>query len=228
MKNIICITTILNPERTERLVKQYLSDPSTDEILIYDNGHSYEDAIRLSFFASKTDKTSYVNTRGLSLHGQWNKALKYAADNSPANIILSNDDIEISDFLVTKLSEHLRSNDNFWIVYPANQKQYSGLPQIKITRGTKADGGMDGCCFMVRADAFNEGLPFIDERFVYWGGDDDIVRNVESMGKQQIRVDEVFVRHEESSTSTSPGFEWMQEAVASDRILLKEKWGIIR
>ena len=228
MKNIVCITTVLDPDRTIRLAQQYLSDKSTDEVLIYDNGHSFEDAYKLSFFASQTDKVDYVNTRGLSLHGQWNKALQYASELYPANIILSNDDINISDNLVTKLSEWIRSDDSYWIAYPANKRQFTGKSEIKITRGTKADGGMDGCCFMVKADAFTQGLSYIDERFVYWGGDDDIVKNVESMSKKQIRVDEVFVEHEESSTSTSPGFEWMQEAVASDRILLKEKWGIIR
>lgn len=228
MKNIVVITTILEPERTISLAIAYLSDPATHEVFIYDNGHSENDAKRLQEAESIDPRLKYVDTRGLSLHGQWNKALKYAAENTPANIILSNDDITISDFLVTKLAENIRSNDGFWIAYPANKKQYAGRPQIKITTGTKADGGMDGCCFMVKADAFNEGLPFIDERFVYWGGDDDIVQNVQALGKMQVRVDDVWVDHQESSTSTAPGFGWMQEAVASDRILLKEKWGVIR
>jgi hypothetical protein len=81
---------------------------------------------------------------------------------------------------------------------------------------------------MIKSQAFLEGLPFIDERFVYWGGDDDIARSVESMGKKQVRVNTVWVDHVNSATVTKPGFEWMQEAVASDRILLKEKWGITR
>lgn len=228
MKNIVVITTVLEPERTILLAKSYLSDPSTDEVFIYDNGHEEDGAAKLKQAESIDHRLKYVDTRGLSLHGQWNKALKYAAENSPSNIILSNDDITISDFLVTKLSENLRSNDKFWIAYPANMKQYVSVPQIKVTRGTKADGGMDGCCFMVRGEAFNSGLPYIDERFVYWGGDDDLVQNVAALGKLQVRVDDIWVNHQESSTSTSPKFSWMQEAVASDRILLKEKWGIRR
>ena len=228
MKNIVVITTVLEPERTVLLAKSYLSDPSTDEVFIYDNGHDEHGAEKLRQAEAIDPKLKYVDTRGLSLHGQWNKALRYAAENSPSNVILSNDDITISDFLVTKLSENLRSNDNFWIAYPANMKQYVNVPQIKVTKGTKADGGMDGCCFMVRGEAFNAGLPYIDERFVYWGGDDDLVQNVAALGKLQVRVDDIWVNHQESSTSTSPKFSWMQEAVASDRILLKEKWGIRR
>jgi len=227
LKNIVVITTIINPERTLRLAKQYLSDPAVNELFIYDNGHKETD-VELLKTIEEYEKGFYVDTRGLSLHGQWNKALKYAADNTPSNIVLSNDDIEISDLLVTKLSHHLRSNENIWIAYPANKNQFTGKSDVSMTRGTKADGGMDGCCFMVKADAFHEGLPFIDERFIYWGGDDDLVKNVESLQKLQARVNEVYVVHEESSTSTSPGFEWMQEAVANDRILMKEKWGILR
>lgn len=228
MKNIVCITTILNAPRTATLAKLYLSDPATHEVLIYDNGHDEDGAELLKALEGFDSRIKYVRTKGLSLHGQWNKALQYAADSSPSNIVLSNDDIIICDFLVTKLAEHIRSHESFWIAYPANRQQFTGRSEIKVTKGTKADGGMDGCCFMLRGEAFNEGLPFIDERFVYWGGDDDIARNVEKLGRQQIRVNEVFVDHQESSTSTSPGFEWMQEAVANDRALLKEKWGIIR
>jgi GT2 family glycosyltransferase len=228
LKNIVVITTILNPQRTLRLAKQYLADPGVDEVFIYDNGHAEENIEILKSIEEIDSRAYYIDTRGLSLHGQWNKALRYAAENTPSNIVLSNDDIEISDFLVTKLSDHIRSNNNIWITYPANKNQFTGASDISITKGTKADGGMDGCCFMVKADAFHEGLPFIDERFIYWGGDDDLVKNVESLQKLQARVNEVYVVHEESSTSTSPGFEWMQEAVANDRILMKEKWGIIR
>jgi GT2 family glycosyltransferase len=228
IKNIVVITTILEPQRTIRLAKSYLSDPSTTEVFIYDNGHDDYGLNELKKSESIDSRLKYVDTRGLSLHGQWNKALKYAADNVPSNIILSNDDIVISDFLVTKLSEHIRSNDNFWIAYPANKKQFTGVADITPTKGTKADGGMDGSCFMVKGESFNQGLPYIDERFVYWGGDDDLVKNVEKMNKIQIRINEVWSDHQESSTSSSPGFEWMQKAVASDRELLKEKWGIIR
>lgn len=228
IKNIVVITTVLEPQRTINLAVSYLSDPSVNEVFIYDNGHSDEGANALKESQMIDSRLFYVNTSGLSLHGQWNKALQYAADNAPSNIILSNDDVTISDFLVTKLADHLRSNDNFWIAYPANKKQYTGMSNITPTKGTKADGGMDGCCFMIRGEALNNGLPPIDERFVYWGGDDDIVQNVAKLGKLQIRVNEVWVDHQESSTSTTPKFSWMQEAVSSDRILLKEKWGIIR
>jgi hypothetical protein len=227
MKNIVVITTILEPERTALLAQDYARDPAVDDVFIYDNGHDEEGARTLISLSQSSDTIHYVDTRGLSLHGQWNKALQFAKDNHPCTITLSNDDLKISDLLIRTLSDVINSSDDYWIAYPANVKQHNNTKPC-VTRGTKADGGMDGCCFMMKSQAFIDGLPFIDERFIYWGGDDDIARSVESMNKKQVRVNTVWVDHINSDTTTKPGFEWMQEAVASDRILLKEKWGIIR
>lgn len=227
MNNIVVITTILEPERTISLAKSYAKDPGVYEVNIYDNGHDEEGAERLKLFCEPEDKINYVDTRGLTLHGQWNKALQYAKDNHPCTITLSNDDLEISDMMVSTVSSVINSSNDYWIAYPANMSQHNNNKPL-ITKGTKADSGMDGCCFMIKSQAFLEGLPFIDERFVYWGGDDDIACNVEAMGKRQVRVNTVWVDHVNSATTSKPGFEWMREAVASDRILLKEKWGITR
>jgi hypothetical protein len=227
LNNIVVITTILEPERTISLAKSYAKDPGVYEVNIYDNGHDEEGAERLKLFCEPEDKINYVDTRGLTLHGQWNKALQYAKDNHPCTITLSNDDLEISDMMVSTVSSVINSSNDYWIAYPANMSQHNNNKPL-ITKGTKADSGMDGCCFMIKSQAFLEGLPFIDERFVYWGGDDDIACNVEAMGKRQVRVNTVWVDHVNSATTSKPGFEWMREAVASDRILLKEKWGITR
>jgi GT2 family glycosyltransferase len=227
LNNIVVITTILEPERTIKLAQDYARDSSVCDVYIYDNGHEKQDAEMLFNFSQDQESIHYVDTRGLTLHGQWNKALEYAKENHPCTITLSNDDITISDKMVSTVSDVLNSNNDYWIAYPANMSQHSNKKPL-ITKGTKADGGMDGCCFMIKSQSLVDGLPLIDERFVYWGGDDDIARNVEAMGKRQVRVNTVWVDHVNSATTSKPGFEWMREAVASDRILLKEKWGITR
>jgi GT2 family glycosyltransferase len=226
-KNYVVITTIIDPDRTINLALKYLLDNNIEKVFIYDNGHSLEDAEKLKSINVLNSKAEYVNTRGLSLHGQWNKALKFSLDNHPCNIVLSNDDLDIEEGLVSKLSSSLNSSDEYWIAYPANKLQYNNS-DIKVTSGTKADNGMDGSCFMIKSEAFKSGMPFVDERFVYWGGDDDIAKNVESMGKKQIRVNNTWSDHINESTSSRPEFKWMQEAKENDRILLKEKWGIYR
>ncbi|MFZ9242603.1 MAG: glycosyltransferase family 2 protein [Sediminibacterium sp.] len=227
MNNYVFITTIVDPNRTIDLAKKYLLDEDIKEVWIYDNGHQEKDKDLLLSFANDTNKVIYCDTRGLSLHGQWNKALKFSLDNHPCNIVLSNDDLDIEEKLVSKLSSVLNSSDEYWIAYPANKQQYNN-GAIKITSGTKADGGMDGSCFMIKSEAFKSGMPFVDERFVYWGGDDDIARNVEKMGKKQVRVNNTWSDHMNENTSSRPEFKWMQDAKENDRILLKEKWGISR
>ena len=227
MNNYVVITTIVDPDRTIKLVSKYLLDENIKEVYIYDNGHKEEGRCSLLSFADDTDRVSYCDTRGLSLHGQWNKALRFALDNHPCNIVLSNDDLDIDQGMVSKLSSALDSSDEYWIAYPANKLQYNNSG-IKNTRGTKADGGMDGSCFMIKSEALKAGMPLVDERFVYWGGDDDIARNVEAMGKKQIRVSNTWSDHMNENTSSRPEFKWMQDAKESDRILLKEKWGIRR
>jgi hypothetical protein len=226
-KNYVVITTIVDLNRTIGLVLKYLLDNNIKEVAIYDNGHKQEDSSALLIFANETDRVCYYDTRGLSLHGQWNKALQFALDNHPCNIVLSNDDLDIDEGLVSKLSSALNSSDEYWIAYPANKLQYNNS-EVKITRGTKADGGMDGSCFMIKSEALMAGMPLVDERFIYWGGDDDIARNVESLNKKQIRVNNTWSDHINESTSSRPEFKWMQKAKESDRILLKEKWGIFR
>jgi hypothetical protein len=81
---------------------------------------------------------------------------------------------------------------------------------------------------MIKSEALNSGMPFVDERFVYWGGDDDIAQNVDKLGKKQIRVNNTWSDHLNENTSSRPEFQWMQKAKENDRILLKEKWGINR
>jgi GT2 family glycosyltransferase len=227
VNNYVVITTIVDPVRTIELACKYLSDPSLDKLFIYDNGHTLEDAEKLKSINILNSKAEYVDTRGLSLHGQWNKALKFALENHPCNIILSNDDLDVDENIVFKLSTALNSDKEYWIAYPANKTQYNNK-DINITSGTKADGGMDGSCFMIKSEAFKSKMPFVDERFVYWGGDDDIAKNVEAMNKKQIRVNNTWSDHINESTSSRPEFKWMQEAKENDRILLKEKWGIRR
>jgi GT2 family glycosyltransferase len=225
--NFVVITTIVDPDRTIGLVLKYLLDENIKEVFIYDNGHKEEDSRALLSFANETDRVCYYDTRGLSLHGQWNKALRFALDNHPCNIVLSNDDLNIDEGLVSKLCSALNSSDEYWIAYPANKLQYNNSG-IQVTRGTKADNGMDGSCFMIKSKALKDGMPLVDERFVYWGGDDDIARNVEAIGKKQIRVSNTWSDHMNENTSSRPEFKWMQEAKENDRILLREKWGIYR
>lgn len=224
--NIVVITTIINPERALALSKQYLEDNSVDKLFIYDNGHEESGVEILMSINDFDERAEYVNTYGLSLHQQWNKAFQYAIDNHPSNIVISNDDMTICNNLVKLLSNAIELKEEYWISYPSLIQTNSN--SIDITRGTYADGGMNGCCFMVSTRAFISGVPLIDENFIHWCGDDDLANNVSRYQGTQIRVNEAWINHEVSSTSSSPGFEWVHEAVKKDVQYLRTKWGVTR
>lgn len=222
MNNYVAITTIIDPERTTKLVDKYLLDEDITEVWIYDNGHTEQDAQHLYGYTLPIDRCVYLSTRGKSLAQQWNYAIMQANEKG-GNLIISNDDIDIQGNLGKELGLVLRSADDIAITYPANRIT-DKLPEQ--TRGTFADGGMRGDCFMIKPELFINML--VDERFTYWGLDDDIAKNAEKNGFKQFRVNTCAMQSDMQGTTSTPGFEWMLNARQDDVNLLRDKWGFGR
>jgi hypothetical protein len=220
--NFVVITTIIDPYRTINLVDKYLLDEDIAEVWIYDNGHKEEDAQHLYSHTLMNKRCLYFSTRGMNLAQQWNHAIIKAAEMN-GNLIISNDDIDIQGNLGKELSEVLRSEDNIVITYPAD-KVTDQTP--KETKGTFGDGGMRGDCFMIKPEIFKDNL--VDERFTYWGLDDDIAQTTTKLGYKQLRVYSCSMQSDMQGTTSTPGFEWMLNARGDDTKLLKEKWNIRR
>lgn len=220
--NFVAITTIIDPKRTIDLVNKYLLDDEVKEVWIYDNGHKEEDAQALYGFSLTNKRCIYFNTRGKNLAQQWNYAIQQAYERK-GNLIISNDDIDIQGNLGKELSLVLRSAEDIAITYPANKITNKSLEQ---TRGTFADGGMRGDCFMIKPELFINML--VDERFTYWGLDDDIAKNAEKNGFKQFRVNTCAMQSDMQGTTSTPGFEWMLDARQDDVNLLRDKWGFGR
>lgn len=222
MNNYVAITTIINPQRTVDLVEKYLLDNEIDEVWIYDNGHPEQDAQHLYGYTLSKDRCIYVNTRGKSLAQQWNYAILQAAEKG-GNLIISNDDVIIEGNLGKELSLVLRSSENIAITYPASKITDTDAQE---TFGSKADGGMHGECFMIKPELFINNL--IDERFTYWGLDDEIVQNAKKMGYKQYKVNKCSIVSDSMGTTGTEGFEWMLDARKDDLKLLKDKWKVDR
>jgi GT2 family glycosyltransferase len=221
-KIIVAITTIIDPVRTIKLLDSYLNDPDIDKVWIFDNGHKQEDANLLVRECSKRDRSIYVDTRGLTLAQQWNKAI-LDAEKINSYLIISNDDIEIFGNVGKQLAEVLQSSEDIAITYPGSN--ISGSEPVE-TKGTFGDGGMRGDCFMIKPHIFKDML--VDERFTYWGLDDDLARSAENSGYKQFRVYRCAMSSDMQGTSLTEGFEWMLESRSDDIKLLKEKWNIGR
>lgn len=227
--NVVAIPTIIQPERVISLAYKYAHDDASDEVWIMDNGHSEDDAKKICEAIKDEEKISYINTHGMTIYEQWNYAMQVAHMSEFNSILISNDDIEICDDIVSKLEKALYEDDQCWIVYPAAPNQYSENGQAQQTTGTKADGGLDGSCFMIKLEAFDHGLPPIDERFIWWGGDDDLVMNISTFSKRQKRVTNAwFVHQNEGTVSSNDRFANLHEAKIGDKFLLRQKWRINR
>lgn len=221
-KIIVAITTIIDPERTVELLDKYLIDKDITEVWIFDNGHKEDDAKLLIQECLKRDRAVYVDTRGLTLAQQWNKSI-LDAEKIDALLIISNDDIDISGNVGKELSEVLVSSDQIAITYPANNIS-SNVPVE--TKGTFGDGGMRGDCFMIKPKLFKDML--VDERFTYWGLDDDIAQNATAAGYKQFRVYSCAMSSDMQGTTSTEGFQWMLDARSDDVKLLNSKWKIGR
>lgn len=221
-KIVVVVTTIIEPERTISLLDSYLLDPDIEKVWIFDNGHKQEDANLLVEECAKRGRSLYVDTRGLTLAQQWNKAI-LDAEEIDAFLIISNDDIEIFGNIGKQLAEVLHSSEDIAITYPA--PKVSGSDPVE-TKGTFGDGGMRGDCFMIKPKLFKDML--VDERFTYWGLDDDIAQNATKAGYKQMRVYKCAMKSDMQGTSSTDGFEWMLDSRSDDVALLKDKWNVRR
>ena len=225
--NLVTIPTIIKPERVARLAHKYAHDDAVTSIWILDNGH--DDLDTLVNLTKDEEKIIIVPTHGMKLYEQWNYAINKATEFSYSTVVISNDDIDISENAVQKMEDAIKSDNDCWIVYPANKVLYNESGFILQTYGTKADGGLDGCCFMLKTQAIKEGLPLIDENFIWWGGDDDLVMNINKMNKKQFRVLNAWVNHQnEGTVSSSDKFANLHEAKKEDINYLRFKWGVTR
>ena len=225
--NLVAIPTIIKPERVVALAKEYAKQDAVTSVYILDNGH--KDVSLIVDALVDDEKITVIPTHGMKLYAQWNWAMQIAQALSFDTVTISNDDIEIENHLIQKLEDGLFSDDDCWVTYPASKSQYSKLGFTIQTRGTKADGGMDGCCFMVKVDALYNGLPFIDENFIWWGGDDDLAMNIERLNKKQLRVVNAWIDHQnEGTVSSGDEFAYLHKAKNDDIAYLRLKWRIYR
>lgn len=221
-KIIVAITTIIEPQRTINLLDKYLVDKDIDQVWIFDNGHKDNDKNVLIEECLRRDRSLYIDTRGLTLAQQWNKAI-LDASKLDAHLIISNDDVIIEGNLGKELSKVLSMSEEIAISYP-DSRISDREPQE--TKGSKADHGMHGECFMIKSSLFKDML--VDESFTYWGLDDDIVNNAAKSGYKQFRVFSVSINSDSMGTTSTEGFEWMLDERFNDLKKLNNKWNIKR
>lgn len=190
MKNIALIPTKQRHDLLAPLVSELLDQGELDHLLIYDN--TDEQSIH-RWLPPVSDVLRILDGSGMTIYQMWNQGWDYALTlATEVNLAILNDDITIPSEFIGRMALALRSNPEWWLVYPdyslrvADDLQWDEPP--RETRGSYKDGGMCGWAFMVRAEKRRAGLPRIDEQFEWWCGDDDLAHQIELMGGRQGRI----------------------------------------
>jgi hypothetical protein len=142
----------------------------------------------------------------------------------PVNVAIINNDLQITPGTIEVLAETMRKDARIWITYPDYDKPAGTEPHVegvRFTSGTYRHGGMSGFIFMLRGEMMTW-QPLVDERFQWWGGDDDIAFTVEQQGGRQARVVGLGVTHLMEGTARHHDLGAKKQA---DLAAVIEKWG---
>lgn len=197
-------------EQTARVVAD-LDFDDLDELVIYD--HASDEPMTIAWLAAIefAPKVS-VDRRGSipeeSLYRSWNDTIRRALEQSDApevDVVLLNNDVRLPPGFIRFLTRALRSGGSeLMITYPdAGADLADGLPdriELTPTTGLHADGGLTGYAFAIKAEAFREELPFIDERLKLYSGDRDLVHGLQIRGYHAARVNGLPCEHSHGAT----------------------------
>lgn len=188
---------------TRAIVDQVLAEPVAS-LTVMDNGSTDGTAERLARIDDP--RLTVLHRPGAGLHEMWNEGWRRVLP-GPAALAVLNNDVVLAPATLTRLRDALYAEDDRWVAYPDHRRRLQDGDEadgtVTATEGTFAQGGMSGFCFMLRAEAHEAGLPFFDEGFRWWFGDDDLVRNVRRAGRQVVRVDGLPVEHVQEATARS-------------------------
>jgi GT2 family glycosyltransferase len=206
MWTTVAIPTLGESELLGPLVRDLIDQGGYDSLIVMDNRPPGEANIALVPDPCLNNGLAFeMRYPEMSLHQMWNWAWRQCMSKScTANLVLLNDDIRIPPEFVTRLVAALRSNDDVWCAYPNYRRVLAdddpADTTLTPTRDTYRRGGLWGCAFALRAELLNNPLPPIDDQFVIWCGDDDLVKQIDLAGKRVCRVNGLALEHEMSTT----------------------------
>jgi GT2 family glycosyltransferase len=180
--------------------------------ILWCNG-TRSDLDRLASFAAD------LRWRVGTIYQEWNEAMDAAVIHGRSLLLVLNDDVILTADSVRTIVD-LMTADPAWTIVGFDHLHTDGPSRITATSGTFRDGGVPGFAFAVRPDR----CPRVDERFRWWGGDDDLVWTAEAAGQQVGRAVGAAVDHPHPSLSAHQRPEVL-DWIDQDRALLASKWG---
>lgn len=227
--NIVAIPTREQWKNLEYLIQDLLDDSTVREIFVFDNSPAQEAESRLSqILEQESHRLRIVGAPDEGIYKMWNRGIDLGKRieemlETDVYVAILNDDLRIPELFIDSLSKAMNASGAAacypdWTEFTHDAPT---PPEItwRETTGTGKDHGMSGWAFMLRASC----APFVDDRFVWWCGDDDIERTIRANGGEVICVKGVGLTHFTSSTAQlhpelhAIGWEDVER--------FKEKWG---
>lgn len=155
-----------------------------------------------------------------SLYRSWNLAIEWAARVDDVAVILNND-LTVPERFVPRLAEALAAAPaDVAIAYPDTLgTRHPADEPITRTRGLWPDG-MTPFAFAIDPGRYPT-LPQIDERFILYCGDVELLWRTQATGLTAARVNGLPVEHRLGSTRKAGNW-W--DTIAADRAYREAKW----
>jgi len=160
----------------------------------------------------------------MNIHQVWNFGMDYAAGYGAGWAAILNDDITLMrgaiPVALQLVDSHPHRDDI--VIVGLDCDHVPGTPKLRPAVGSFREHGVPGFAYLIRLDAQLR----YDERFVWWGGDDDLVWRALTASPHAAQVAEgCWVDHPAGGNTTGRHYPELAEAIALDRELLLAKWG---
>jgi hypothetical protein len=164
------------------------------------------------------DRVFYFEMPQNNIHQVWNRGMDVALEHGADWCCILNDDITLA-VGAPALAAKVCVDEDIWIA----GFDYEGHEDVKLREagGSYRDHGVGGFAYMIRPGV---GLRY-DERFNWWGGDDDLVWTCLQRGGRAVVVEGANVQHPDGGNTTGQHYPELMAGVSEDWQLLMDKWG---
>lgn len=211
-------------ELTRTILGQLQAMPDWHVAMVFNNGDDEETRRTLATARSDDRRLRFMDTPTDGIYQMWGRGLDWARFAGCDYVAFLNNDVRLYPGTFAHLARLLDNAPRAALAYPdyGETRPELRMGHTRVTHGTYRLGGMCGYAFMLRVDAV-DWEPFIDPRFQWWGGDDDLAFQLEAKGWDQVRALGLPVAH--MNEGTARHHPEVSEHKAADLAAVVAKWG---
>lgn len=162
----------------------------------------------------------------MNIHQVWNFGMDYAAGYGAGWAAILNDDVQLAPYaiqdalILVEVDDH---RDEIVIVgLDCEDDDVAEYKHLRPAVGSFREHGVPGFAYLIRLDAQLR----YDDRFQWWGGDDDLVWRALARSPHAAKVAVgCRVSHPAGGNTSGRHYPELGQAIAADRELLLAKWG---